>query len=88
MSRIYLEVTYRKGRPFAAYLYLPRKMGDVSARVETHGNFVIDYTNDGRPIGIEILDLNNAVASELNALMDEIRLPKLDMCELAPLTAA
>jgi len=28
MSNSYLEVTYRKGKPFAAYLYLDRRAGD------------------------------------------------------------
>ncbi len=33
MKEPYLEVTYRHGKPFAAYLYLPRRAGDRSARV-------------------------------------------------------
>ena len=34
MKHSYLEVTYRKGRPLAAYYYLPRRDGDKSARTE------------------------------------------------------
>ena len=30
----YLEVIYRKGKPLAAYLYLPRRDGDTAARSE------------------------------------------------------
>jgi hypothetical protein len=29
----YLEVTFRKGRPIAAYLYLPRRGSDKAVRV-------------------------------------------------------
>jgi hypothetical protein len=51
----YLEVTYRKGRPFAAYLYLPRPEGAKSARTEAVGEgLVIDLAGDGSPIGLEI----------------------------------
>lgn len=30
----YLKVTYRNGRPLAAYYYLPRRDGDKSVRTE------------------------------------------------------
>ncbi len=51
----FLEVTYRKGRPIAAYYYLPRQDGDRSTRTErVDGGLIVDYTADGRAIGIEI----------------------------------
>ena len=34
MKSSYLEVTFRQGRPLAAYLYLPRKPADKSHRTE------------------------------------------------------
>lgn len=34
MKDRYLEVTFRKGKPLAAYLYLPRATGVKSARTE------------------------------------------------------
>lgn len=50
-----LEVTFRKGRPLAAYYYLPRRDGDTSVRTErADGGLVVDYTADARAIGIEI----------------------------------
>jgi hypothetical protein len=30
MKERYLEVTFRKGKPFAAYFYLPRNPGEKS----------------------------------------------------------
>jgi hypothetical protein len=58
MNKPYLEITYRKGRPFAAYLYLPRQSADRSARTEQfEGGVMIDFTVEGRPIGVEITSL-------------------------------
>ena len=51
IAQRFLEVTYRQGKPLAAYLYLPRRSGDTSARVEPRGpGFLVDWTEDGRPI--------------------------------------
>lgn len=51
-----LQITYRKGRPLAAYLYLAHPTGERSAKMEASpdGLVVVDYAADGRPIGIEI----------------------------------
>lgn len=52
---ISLQVTYRKGKPFAAYLYLA-KPGQKSTRTETISeDLVIDYGKDDTPLGIEIV---------------------------------
>ncbi len=43
MRDIYLEVTYRHGSPWVAYLYLPRKNGDKSDRcVQVEPDMVLD----------------------------------------------
>ena len=34
MKDTYLEVTFRKGKAMAAYLYLPRQSGEKSQRTE------------------------------------------------------
>src|SRR5438067_1137806 len=53
MKRPYLEVTFRKGKPIAAYLYLPRPTGAKAIRtVEIRPNLLIDYSATGDPIGI------------------------------------
>jgi len=45
VSHRYLEITYRSGKPLAAYLYLPRQPGDQSVRVEPHGHgYLVDWT--------------------------------------------
>ncbi len=49
-----LKLAYHGNRLQAAYLYLPRGDADRSAHVLRHRHgVVIDYAEDGRPIGIE-----------------------------------
>ena len=55
MRDTYLEVTFRKGKAMAAYLYLPRDPEEKSQRTEKAGEgILVDYGKGGRPIGIEI----------------------------------
>jgi hypothetical protein len=55
MKHRYLEVTFRRGRPLAGYLYLPRAPKAKSARTEDAGSGLrVDYDAHGAPIGIEI----------------------------------
>lgn len=51
----YLEVTFRKGKVLAAYLYLPRPAGDHSVKTVTAApGILIDFGADDSVIGIEI----------------------------------
>lgn len=51
----YLEITFRHGRPLAAYLYLPRRGGqEVSTSRPVGEGLVVDLDQDGVPVGIEI----------------------------------
>ena len=89
MSHRYLEVTYRKGKPLAAYLYLPRRSGDVSVRVEPHGpGFLVDWTEDGRPIGIEMPSPSLVTVEGLNRVLSELHLDPVAPEEVAPVVAA
>ena len=55
MKHAYLEVTYRRGRPLAAYYYLPRQDGEKSVRTErVGGGLVVDDSADNNAMGIEI----------------------------------
>lgn len=85
MSQAYLQVTYRKGKPLAAYYYLPRQAGDTAARTQTRGNLVIDYASDGRLIGIELTAPRNVNLAELNRLLEEANQKPLASDELLPL---
>jgi hypothetical protein len=55
MKQRYLEVTFRNGKPLAAYLYLPRQRGAKAVRTADAGRGVkIDYDTHQTPIGVEI----------------------------------
>jgi len=88
MSKPYLEITYREGRPFAAYLYLNRLPGDKSARTERHGAWIVDFAADGRAIGIEFTDLSSIDLSEMNRILTAAHHPAISTTDLAPLKAA
>lgn len=85
----YLEVTYRHGKPFAAYLYLPRRSRDRSARVrEVSPGLLVDFRRDGRPIGIEITAPGEVSLAKVNRVLRELGLPAAKRADLAPLLAA
>lgn len=89
MKHSYLEVTFRRGRPLAAYYYLPRRDGDRSVRTErVAGGLVIDFAPDGRPIGIEITAPSRLVLGELNQVLSDLGQSPVAREDLAPLAAA
>jgi hypothetical protein len=88
MAHRYLEIMYRHGKPLAAYLYLPRNSGDKSVRVEPHGAaYLVDWTEDGRPIGIEMPSPSQVTLEGLNDVLAELRLDPLQSLEASPLVA-
>jgi hypothetical protein len=89
MSHRYLEVTYRRGKALAAYLYLPRRPDDRSARVEPHGpGYLVAWTEDGRPIGIEMPSPSLVTLEGLNEVLAALNLEPAAPNEVAPLSAA
>ncbi len=89
MSQRYLQVTYRNGQPLAAYLYLPRKVGDKSARsVKYEGGLVLDYAADGRPIGVEITAPRVTTLEALNRALAAAHVDPITSAEIQPLLTA
>ena len=89
MKESYLEITYRHGRPIAAYLYLPRASRDNSHRTaKAPGGLVVDFTRNGKPIGIEITAPTKATAAAVNRVLKELGFPPIKQTDLAPLRAA
>ena len=85
----YLEITFRNGKALAAYLYLPRDPGDVSVRTESRGDgLLIDFTADGRAIGIEITAPSKLSLEELNRTLGSVNQLPATPSELGPLAAA
>jgi uncharacterized protein YuzE len=88
MESSYLEVTFRRGRPLAAYLYLPRASGDKSDHVEQAASgLLVDYTADGKPIGIEITAPAQVGIAELNRVLGRLHAPTVTNEDIAPLRA-
>jgi uncharacterized protein YuzE len=89
MKEPYLEVTFRRGRPIAAYLYLPRETGERSFRTsKAEAGMVIDFGQKGNPIGIEITAPTKVTIADLNHVLIKLGLPPMQDNELAPLRAA
>lgn len=89
MKHSYLEVTFRKGKAIAAYLYLPRRAGAKSARtVEVRPGILVDYASTGEPIGLELTAPGQVDAVLVNAVLGELGVGPVDAAELAPLRAA
>ena len=89
MKEPYLEVTFRHGRPMAAYLYLPRATKDKSHRtLRADPGMIVDYTEDGKPIGIEITAPSKVTVNDLNRVLASLGAPVLTSDDVAPLKAA
>jgi hypothetical protein len=89
MTERSLQVTYRKGRPFAAYLHLLHGTGEKSAKTvpSPDGLLVVDYGADGRPIGVEITAPLAVPLERLNSLLAELGEPPLPDADYSPVRA-
>lgn len=90
MTERSLQITYRKGRPFAAYLYLSRVTGERCARTEASadGLLIVDFAADGQPIGVEITAPGAVTLDQINDLLRALAQNPLPEAEFAPLRAA
>jgi uncharacterized protein YuzE len=89
MNEAYLEVTFRRGRPLAAYYYLPRKPGQRCYRTRRLApGLVVDLARDGHPIGIEITAPSKITVAALNRVLTKLGLSRVTRSELGPLLAA
>ncbi len=85
----YLEVTFRHGRPLAAYYYLARLPAGTSHRTEpaAHG-ILVDYRADGTPIGLEITAPTVVTVADINNVLQRLGYPPIGAEDLAPLATA
>lgn len=89
MKHQYLEVTFRRGKPIAAYLYLPRVAGTKAARTSDEGNGLrADFDVAGNPIGIEITAPRVVDLAAVNQLLTRLGAAPMPVDEWAPLRAA
>lgn len=89
MKGTYLEVTFRHGRPIAAYYYLPRDVSQKSVRTRrVEPGLIIDLTAEGKAIGIEITAPSKVSLAVLNAVLKELGQEPASQADLAPVIAA
>lgn len=89
MSDGYLEITYRRGRPLAAYYHLPVAGERTVARTQKAADgLVVDFDADGRALGVEIPAPAAVTLDAFNALLSELHLSPISADEFAPLHAA
>ena len=90
MTERSLQVTYRKGRAFAAYLHLSHPTGEKSAKTvaSPDGLLVVDYGVTGRPVGVEITAPQAVPLERLNQLLADLGESPLTEHEYKPLRAA
>lgn len=90
MTERSLQVTYRKGRTFAAYLHLSHPTGEKSARTvaSPDGLLIVDYAASGRPLGVEITAPQAVPLDRLNQLLAELGEPPLAEQDYGPARAA
>jgi len=73
----------------AAYYYFPRRPKDKSHRTKrVEPGLVIDFTRDGRAIGIEILAPDKLTLTVFNRVLRELGFSPLKRADLAPLMVA
>jgi uncharacterized protein YuzE len=88
MKQRYLEVTFRKGKALAAYLYLPRADGArVTRTVDSGHGLHVDLDKAGKALGVEISAPSSVTVEELNAVLSAHGIGPLDPAEWAPLAA-
>lgn len=90
MTERSLQVTYRKGRAFAAYLHLSHTTGEKSAKTvaSPDGLLIVDYGTTGRPVGVEITSPQAVPLERLNQLLAELGEAPLAEQDYKPVLAA
>lgn len=89
MAESYLEVTFRRGRPIAAYYYLSRRPGQKGYwTMLVDPGMVIDFSRSGKPIGIEITAPTKISLPAINRVLKDLGLAPVRRADFAPLLAA
>lgn len=90
MTERSLQVTYRKGRAFAAYLHLSHPTGEKSAKTgaSPDGLLIVDYGATGQPLGIEITAPQRVPLAKLNQVLADLGEVPLAEQDYGPVRAA
>lgn len=87
MTERSLQVTYRKGHPWAAYLFLSSAIGQRSARAAAtdDGLLLVDYNSAGQAVGVEITAPGAISLERLNELLTTLGQAPLGEYEFRPI---
>ncbi|MGR3177663.1 MAG: DUF2283 domain-containing protein [Candidatus Anammoxibacter sp.] len=89
MKDIYLEITFRKGKPFVAYLYLTGKNEIQSSKsIKIEEGLIADYDQNGVLSGLEIISPSTTSIQQIMNVMKKIHAGPISEKELLPLNAA
>lgn len=89
MKTLSIQITYRKGKPFAAYIYLPHERGNKSVRCgELQPGLIVDFDAEGKALGIEVITPTATSIDEVQQVFEELGLEHPDPTDLQPLLAA
>jgi uncharacterized protein YuzE len=88
MRYVDLRISFRNGLPRLGYLYLsdPKEKSARSRRVEL--GMVLDFNQDGKLIGIELLAPQRITLEAINKILKEYEQEPLKESDLAPIFAA
>ena len=84
----YLQLSYRKGKLLAGYLYLDRPGIKSEHTRQAEAGLVVDFAPEGHPIGIEITSPTLFTLDALNRVLVSLNLAPATPSDLAPLVAA
>ena len=90
MTERSLQVTYRKGKPFSAYLHLSHQTGEKSARTvpSADGLLVVDHGQNGKAIGVEITAPSAVPLDRVNRVLADLGETPLSEHDYLPVRAA
>ena len=89
MTERSLQVTYRNGKAFSAYLHLAHETGERSVRsaASDDGLLVVDYSRSGKAIGVEITAPSAVTSERLNRLLADLHESPLSVRDYIPIRA-
>jgi hypothetical protein len=88
MTERCLQVTYRNGKAFSAYLHLAHETGERSVRTASSaGLLVVDYSRSGKAIGVDITAPLAVTPERLNRLLADLHESPLSANDYAPIRA-
>ena len=88
MKHPFLEVSYRKGKPFAGYLHLTEPSAVGSCRTEElRPGILLDIAPDGEAMWIEFLSPGKVKPDDLQAIRERFGEGQVAVADLAPIMA-